>query len=381
MWSWTSTLEEEPVLRASALCFAVAFPTYAIVFHLRAASTLGLTPKEEGLAPPASAPSSTPRFVGTAFASWILLRALGNWVRGARASTDYLLITLFYAALFALLARNFAFTAMSFRGPFATAAAVTWGVSLIATLSGLALRAQAETKKPVVSGLRLFFSALSMPSAPRLARALSIVAILILAVRLQVVASRMDWNGLMQKLCACLSWSLVFAASLSIFVPQANAKSRTIILLFVACSGAVTYRTWRTFGHPADMAPALDKLAVAEPSFGFLYDLAGSHAKRGSMGEVFDFMQRNTSFGQERHIEPLDVTFANDLGHDPRAEARTSSSSSSTACAATTSSPFNPARYSPRRSRSSPSRATSSRTPSPITARRGSPSRRSGSAG
>jgi arylsulfatase A-like enzyme len=315
-WGWTSTREDESVFRAASLCLAIAFVTYAAIFHLRAAGALALTTREELVALLISFLVHA-TFLGCAFAAWCLVRSLANGMGGPRAATDYALVALSAAGLFAVLSRNLAFPAMSFRGPFATAAAASWGLTLIAIVSGMAFRVQAETGKPVVSGLRLFFAPLSFPDATRLARILSIALILGFAIRMQIVASQMDWNGLMQKLFACLTWILLFAASLSLFQASAQPKLGTIVLLFLSCSGTVIYRSWRTFGRPADMAPALAKLATAEPSFGFLYDLAGSEGKRASMGDLFDFMQRNTSFGQERAIAPLDVRFANNIGKIP----------------------------------------------------------------
>ena len=68
-----------------------------------------------------------------------------------------------------------------------------------------------------------------------------LLAVVAMAVRLQVVASRMDWNGLMQKLCACFGWIMIFAAVLAVLRPSPRANAgRTLALIVMACVGALT---------------------------------------------------------------------------------------------------------------------------------------------
>jgi hypothetical protein len=188
---------------------------------------------------------------------------------------------------------------------------------LIASISGMAVRKEAASQKPVQSGLRLLMAPLSPLHASLAVRGVWLAAVLVSAVRLQVVASRMDWNGLMQRLFACFTWIMVFAAALALLRPPRRGAGHTILLIGLASSGMLAYGGWRTLGHPADSAPVLDRLAVAEPSFGLLYDLAGSGGKRESMAELFEFMQRNTNMPQDRRIDPLDVQFSTALGSAP----------------------------------------------------------------
>ena len=316
-WSWTSTREDGSILAAGALCLLVVFVTYSATFHVRAAPGLALTPSEEatGLLWSFLLHAS---FVGAAFVVWVLVRALAAWACGQKASVEYGIVLLLAMTLFLLLARNVAFSAISLEGTAATLAAASWAFVLVLAASGAALRKAAGAKRPVESGLRLLFYPFSAHFGSLALRLLWMAAVLAVAVRLQIVASRMDWNGLMQKLFACLGWVLVFSSALAVFPAQNHGGGRTILFIGAASAGTLAYGAWRTMGNPADSAPILDKLAVAEPSFGLLHDLAGSGSKRESMAELFAFMQKNTNIPHERHIEPINVQFASDLGSTPR---------------------------------------------------------------
>jgi hypothetical protein len=137
-WGSTSTREDASIAMASAISLLLAFVVYAATFHVRARAGLGLSGPETatGLLWSLLLHAS---FIGAAFVVWCLTRALASWVGGARAWPEYALVAVALAVLFSLLVRNFAFAAMSFRGSTATAAAATWGIVLIASVSGLAL--------------------------------------------------------------------------------------------------------------------------------------------------------------------------------------------------------------------------------------------------
>jgi arylsulfatase A-like enzyme len=312
-WGWTSTRDDGAIFAACAVCLGLAFVTYSLAFHIRAATDLGVQGREEAVGLLLSFLLHA-SFVGASFVVWCLARSLAAWVGGARASWEYGAMALLAFALFALLLRNVAFSAMSFEGPVATAVAAAWSLVLVLAVSGMALREQSTSNERVESGLRLFMSPLSMRASRLVLKVAWLVAMVALAVRFQVVASRMDWNGLMQKLCACLSWIMIFAALLAVFRRPRGGEGRTILFILLSCSGTLAYGSWRSFGRPADSTPVLDKIATAEPSFGFLYQLTGFASKRQTMGELFEFMQRNTNLSRERRIEPREVTFATGLG-------------------------------------------------------------------
>lgn len=316
VWASTSTREDGAVFAASVAALALVFITYSTTFHVRVAASLGFAAREEAVGLLLSLLLHS-CFVGAAFLVWCLTRALAEWMRGRAAWIEYGMFVIIAVAVFALLARNVVFTAISLKGPFATGTAITWGLVVIATMSGLAVRGQSAAKTPVESGLRLLLSPIAPSRAPRALQLAWIVLVVALAIRLQVVASRMDFNGLVQKLCASLVWILMFAATLATLRPRAVEGGRTLRFIFLASLGTLAYGTWRSYGHPADSAPVLAKVAAAEPSFGFLYDLAGAEGKQESLGELFALMQRNTSFTHETAIEPLDVNFASDLGSPP----------------------------------------------------------------
>jgi arylsulfatase A-like enzyme len=332
-WAAGAPREDRAVFQASVATLALGYLTYAATFHVRASTSLGLGARDEAVALAWSFLLHA-CFVGAAYAVFSLTRALAAYAGPRAALAEYVGVLVIMGALFALLARNVVFTAISLAGARALVAAVSWGVAVVLTVSGMALRGAAESGAPVESGLRLFLQPLAPAGAS--ARSVSslttppwterarlavrigwLVALVVVAVRLEIVAARMDVNGLMQKLCACLVWILIFAAALPALERPIVRRLSAVALVACACSAALVYRGWRSFGRPADSVPVLEKLAAADPSFGLLHDLAGSEGRRESMGDLFDFMQRNTSFPKERRIDPLDVTFSNAIGSAP----------------------------------------------------------------
>ncbi len=315
-WSWPSTREERAVFLASAACLGVAFCTYSATFHVRALAGLGLERREEliGLGLSFLLHAS---FVGAAFIVWCLLRALATFAGAKAVLVEHLLVAAVLLVLFALLFRNVVFVPLSVRGASRTVLAFSLAATVVLTVSGIAWRSAEARGRPVTSGLRLFFGPLSAQHAPLVVRVVVLMATAALAVRLQVVASRMDENGLQQKLCATASWTLLFAASLAVFRKPSREGGRTVALIFAACLGVVAYRGWRSYGRPGDRTPLLEKIAAADPSYGLLFDVSGGGGKTESMSERFELMQRNTGFPKEHPIAPLDFHFAANLGSAP----------------------------------------------------------------
>jgi hypothetical protein len=312
-WSWPSTREDRAVFSASAACLAIAFLTYAATFHVRALGGLGFDRRDElvGLGLSFLLHVS---FVGAAFITWCLLRAVATFAREKAVMVEHLLVAAVMLALFALLARNVVFTAISLRERSATVVAFAWATAVVSTVSGVAWRCADARGRPVRSGLRLFFTPLSAPHASTVVRVGALAAAAALAIFLQVQASKMDVNGLMQRLCACASWILIFAASLAAFRKPARQEGGTVALLFAACLGVVAYRGWRSYGRPGDRIPTLEKIAAADPSYGLLFELSGAGGRTESMSERFELMQRSTGFPIEHPIAPLDFHFAANLG-------------------------------------------------------------------
>ncbi len=310
-WRAGAPREDRVVFQASAATLVFGYLPYAVTFHVRASTSFGARDEAVALAWSFLLHAC---FVGAAFAVFSLTRALAASAGPRAALAEYVDVLVIMAALFALLARNVVFTAISLAGARANVVAASWGVAVVLTVSGMALRGAAESGAPVESGLRLFLQPLAPARAHLAVRIAWLVALAVVAVGLEIVAARMDVNGLMQKLCACLVWILIFAAALAALERPIVRRLHAVALVMCACSGALVYRAWRSFGRPADSVPVRERLAASDPSFGLLHDLAGSEGKRESMGELFDFLQRNTGFPSERRIDPLDVTFSNAIG-------------------------------------------------------------------
>jgi hypothetical protein len=312
-WGFTSTREDASIFRAGLLTLGVVVLTYSGIFHVRAAGALGLSLREEGISLAWSLLLHA-SFAGLAFAIACLVRGLAAWIGGQRALADLVAICLAALAGIALLVYGFVARAISLQGTLAVVAAASVASACVASLAGLALRDAARDGTVVESGLRLAVGPLSWPHAPRVVRVLWLLALIAVAVRLQIVASRMDWNGLMQRLSAVGSATMIFAAALALFRVDDAGEGRTSRFVALACAGMLGYGAWRTLGHPADTATLRTRLAASEPSFGFLHAVAGGEGYEQSMASLFQLMQRSTGLPPERRIEPLDVKLSDSLG-------------------------------------------------------------------
>lgn len=309
-WSPASTREEPSVFKASAACAGLGFTTYAVIFLMHGADPLGLSAKEQMMALLLSLLLHV-TFVGTSYVVWALVRALAGHRPRHAVLWEHTLLSVFYAALFALLAHGLVFDAISLKGKESVIAAISWGAVVVSIIASISVREAAFEGVPVPSGIRLLFSPLAFPRGPLAVRVGLLVAMVPAGVFLQIASSRMDINGLMQKLCACVVWIFLFAASLALFRPTRAPMGRTPQLVLLASLGMIFYRGWRSYGHPADYSSLLEKVATTEPSFGFLYGISSS-GKSGSMAELYETMQQNTSLPPERPLKPLDVQFVSD---------------------------------------------------------------------
>jgi hypothetical protein len=314
VWETSATREESAVFRASVASLLLGFGVYTAVFLLRGQVPLGLENKERAIALCLSILLHG-AFVGALFAVWILVRGLAARGGARSALWEHTALTVLFAALFAGLARGLAFEAIALKGKEGIIAAAAWGLCVTFSIGAISLRHAHKTG----SGIRLLFAPLALDHERIQVRALWALAVLAFAVGLQTVAARMDVGGLMQKLSACFSWVLIFAACLNLFRERAHDSSgRTLVLVAFATLSMLLYRGWRSFGHPADHMPLLERVATSEPSFGLLYGISAS-TKTGSIAELYEVMQKNTSLPQERAIAPLDVQFVNDFARpNPR---------------------------------------------------------------
>jgi hypothetical protein len=306
-WEPITSREESSVFRAAAASLLLGFGVYTSVFLLRGQAPLALANKERAIALCLSLLVHA-AFVGALFVAWVLVR--GITARGGARSAlwEHTVLTVLFAALFAGLVRGLAFEAIALKGKEGFVAAAALGICLTVTVGATALR----HTHLVGSGIRTLFAPLSLNHENRVVRALWVLVVLAFAVGLQSVAARMDVGGLMQKLSACFSWILIFAACLNLFREREQDPSgRTVALIGFATLSMVLYRGWRSFGHPGDHVPLLERVATSEPSFGLLYGVSAS-TKAGSMSELYEVMQKNTSLPQERAIAPLDVQFVAD---------------------------------------------------------------------
>ena len=215
--------------------------------------------------------------------------------------------------------------AISFSGPLAMLVAGVFALSIVAVVSGLALRVR-PTDRLLNDGVEVLVGPLL---AARLdlwrVRCVWLAAVGALAAFLALRVAPMDWNFLLQKLSVLCVWALTFASCYLASRATATSRRMPALLLVVALMSVGGYKALeasrsRVPGVLRDpqlnVAKVLDRYAGYDVSFKILYDLA-SQPTSSTDQSFYSYLQRNTNIPHDTVIQPVSVDLVPNLTSAP----------------------------------------------------------------
>jgi membrane-anchored protein YejM (alkaline phosphatase superfamily) len=247
-------------------------------------------------------------FLGAAVARELALRVRYSFA--TELGLDALLLGgTIYAVLVGVIFRS-----LSFRGHAAHLVAAATALAIAVMLSGIAMR-RLTAAGTEAEPLALLVAPWSPAVRSRIALALVLIALAVLAGALTVAISRYDWNGLMQQLIAVLLWFTAFSLLIQDRHPSrwrgvaAALPAAVILAAFELFSAAP-----RLFpgSHTAALPSALQGWSSRDPSVRIL-TAALLARESGTSDDFYALLQRNTNLPHSVRIQPVSVDFQKPL--------------------------------------------------------------------
>lgn len=337
VWSWAGAGEDRRLFWTAVQSALFLAFVHAGIFFLRTrgAAGAGLVPAQAFAALVFSVVLHLVAFASI-FVVLSLVRGLAPFAMKP-ARCEFWLTALLLAGIIAFTSRRLIFAAISFAGRAADLFALAIGVTLAASLAGLALKLLAAGGGQAVSGVEALLGPLtpfaprspSIPVAPRgsaslVSRAVQAAPIALLAGALAAGTGGMDWNFLLQKLAALAIWALTFAAFYAMNRRPTGGRDLALPLVLAAASSVGAYRAigaggWRIGaslgGTAGSVEETLETYAGFEPSFRLIRDGLAPLAQEDS--GFYEFLERHTNISRDVVIAPVDVNFVPALSASP----------------------------------------------------------------
>ena len=222
-----------------------------------------------------------------------------------RQRAEFVITAFVLGLALAALIRNVGFAAIGFSGAWAWLAALACAWAVVMAAASAVVQVAAATRRPLAHGLDLWCAPGGRgASLIRLVLLASLVLGAALAVEQRALA--FDWNFLLQKMTAAVTWLALFA----VFYGATRSSGRIGWVSALSASAALSL-VFAVVGWTGDRSVA-DAQATHNPSFRLVRD----GLLRGDAGvgaSFFEYLAANTNIPRERRIDPVRVDFTDGL--------------------------------------------------------------------
>jgi arylsulfatase A-like enzyme len=261
-----------------------------------------------------------------------VVRALASFA-GTCARAEFWLFVAASVAPVSLVVKGLILGAVSYGGVRGALIAVAFAATGVAALAGVALRLPASARRsdaadaadaagaaePIPGGVELFLRPLALVRRPsRLARVLACLLLSVGGVVAVVLASRMDWNYLVQTLAVLPVWVIAFA-TLYVSSPRRPATASRGLYLLAALLSVLVYQgveRLRVALHPRllvaglDLGQVIDRYAGREISYRTLREALHAAPASQEDARFYSLLQKNSNLARQIQVTPADVDFA-----------------------------------------------------------------------
>ncbi len=319
----TASAEDDARLFGAAWSSALfVWATYSGAFALRFVMGFGgervLPPDQMLMAALVSLSVHATLYLGV-FTAICVLRALSGFAT-ARARTEFWLFAAASVAPVSLVVKGLILGAVSFTGAKSALIAVAFSATGVATLAGVSLRLPAAAGgEPIASGVERFLRPLALVRRPaRLARVMACLLLSVGGVTAVVLASRMDWNYLVQTLAVLPVWVIAFA-TLYLSAPRRPATASRALYLLAAALSVVVYQGVeririklqpRLLDAGLDLGQVVDRYAGREISYRTLREALHGAPDSQEDARFYSLLQKNSNLARQIKVNPVEVELA-----------------------------------------------------------------------
>jgi hypothetical protein len=251
---------------------------------------------------------------GVLYAALNLVRSIAS-LTSWPSPVEFALANLLTAGIGFILVRTLVFHPISFEGAMADGYAALLALGILGALAGPAVRAWRADRGPA-GGLALALAPVTLPwFRLRFLRPLPLFALGGFAWTLAVNTAIMDWNYMLQKLTACVTWVLVFAYMYTAAPQVRGVPDRRIRILFWAAMIMSGYRYTAAAAatHPK-IGAALETYAGFDASFRLIRDAISAPPRDDTF---YKFLSENTNIPRAVPTVPVEIDPAGPIAATP----------------------------------------------------------------